>query len=221
MRRAIELGPELFRFESLSEWKGLGRNPWIRDGVNIHNAVAIDARGRLCPTGAQFIRAEEEGAYPVVVYSVEPEESADEEAGANLADRLCDALRAANLTPRLRGVPIDISSGSAGLRAVAAAELVTRLATPPPEQVTYKVWRPDHGEGMAWQMHTADSPENAAKKWAKDIDDHRAYEIVSGTDVADVLVAPADGSSPAVPLRVTGDVVHQYTAQRLTEADHG
>jgi hypothetical protein len=67
----LSVGPELFRFSSFSNWVNKAKG-WFR-GVPAGSWVCIDQRGRICNSGKEFMRADREGAFPVVVYSIDPE----------------------------------------------------------------------------------------------------------------------------------------------------
>ena len=63
----VTLGRELFRFESEDHWIEDGRVFYETAGLPSRRTVAIDAKGRICISGAEFARATREGAYPIVV----------------------------------------------------------------------------------------------------------------------------------------------------------
>lgn len=67
----VRVGPELFRFSSFSNWVNKARG-WFR-GVPAGSWVCIDQRGRICNSGKEFMRADREHAFPVVVYLIDPE----------------------------------------------------------------------------------------------------------------------------------------------------
>jgi hypothetical protein len=67
----VQVGPELFRFSSFSNWVNKAKG-WFR-GVPAGSWVCIDQRGRICNSGKEFMRADREGAFPIVVYSIDPE----------------------------------------------------------------------------------------------------------------------------------------------------
>ena len=77
----INLGPEVFRFASESEWVCKAQS-WFRNAglTGRGNHVCIDAAGRICLKGAEFMRAEREGTYPIVVFLIDegPKEPTDE-----------------------------------------------------------------------------------------------------------------------------------------------
>jgi hypothetical protein len=64
----VQLGPELFRFSSFMNWVNKARG-WLRD-VPRGSYVCIDQRGRICNGGKEFMRADREHAFPVVVYMI-------------------------------------------------------------------------------------------------------------------------------------------------------
>ena len=70
----IELGPELFRFNSFADWVNKARLRFKAVGVVASQYVCIDATGRICGMGKQFMSARDRGAFPVVVYHIEPEQ---------------------------------------------------------------------------------------------------------------------------------------------------
>jgi hypothetical protein len=68
---SIEVGPELFRFESKQQWVSNACEWFAERAVSPHDYICVDARGRVVRLGAHFARAERDGAYPVVVYLLE------------------------------------------------------------------------------------------------------------------------------------------------------
>lgn len=65
----IQLGPELFRFETFKEWVDKGRSWYATCGVREHDWVTVDSAGRICRYGAQFMRTRDQGTFPIVVYA--------------------------------------------------------------------------------------------------------------------------------------------------------
>lgn len=98
----IRVGGALFRFLSKQHWVDKGRSWYATCGFRPHELITLDAAGRVCRTGAEFMRAEEEGTYPISVYPIDPERAPDPElvvAGTNkeielraTEQRLGDAL---------------------------------------------------------------------------------------------------------------------------------
>jgi hypothetical protein len=73
--RIVRLGPHLFSFASFDEWvnHAQSRYHWAyQKGYAEHEVVAIDAAGRVCAAGLQFMRARAENLFPVSVYSIGP-----------------------------------------------------------------------------------------------------------------------------------------------------
>ena len=64
--------PELFRWNSFTEWCNRARRDFIRAGVSGPQTLCVDARGRVCTRGKQFMQAKDDGAFPVIVYLIDP-----------------------------------------------------------------------------------------------------------------------------------------------------
>lgn len=66
----LTVGPHLFDFNSHTEWVNKATN-WYRNcGVHSARTIAVDSVGRVCATGREFMRARDEGAFPVKVYQI-------------------------------------------------------------------------------------------------------------------------------------------------------
>ena len=73
MKLEIQLGPVLFTFLTHASWIGHAAS-WFRNcGVRASQTVCIDAAGRICTIGEQFMRADREKTYPITVYHIDPE----------------------------------------------------------------------------------------------------------------------------------------------------
>lgn len=67
-------GEELCEFVSFDQWVNKARS-WL-GGINqsygrykrAERVICIDAKGRVCARGADFMRARDEGAFPVKAY---------------------------------------------------------------------------------------------------------------------------------------------------------
>lgn len=68
--RQIHLGRELFSFSSQQDWVNHARRRFECCGVRKGDYISIDAAGRICTKGAEFMRAEKEGTYPITVYDM-------------------------------------------------------------------------------------------------------------------------------------------------------
>jgi hypothetical protein len=66
----VEVGPELFRFETFQQWVNKAASWFRRAGVSSADVLCVDRRGRICTGGTEFIRANKEGTFPVVAYLV-------------------------------------------------------------------------------------------------------------------------------------------------------
>jgi hypothetical protein len=72
--RVLDLGAEVFSFASLDDWKERAKDLYAevyRKGHLQDELMAIDSRGRVCSLGRHFMRAADDNAYPVTVYSIE------------------------------------------------------------------------------------------------------------------------------------------------------
>lgn len=69
----VTLGERLFEFSSRQDWINKGPRIWRTHQATDGRAISIDAKGRVCQCGAEFTRAERDGAYPVTVYRVQPD----------------------------------------------------------------------------------------------------------------------------------------------------
>lgn len=64
----VVLGPALFRFTTFSGWVNQAQHAWKDCGVRSDHTVCIDARGRICSIGHDFMKARDEDAFPVTVH---------------------------------------------------------------------------------------------------------------------------------------------------------
>ena len=71
MNIQIEVGQELFQFDSFSQWCDKARSWFKQRGANIHNTICVDTKGRICATGKEFGKARNEDAFPVRVFAIE------------------------------------------------------------------------------------------------------------------------------------------------------
>lgn len=68
MADTVQLGPKLFEFHSFSNWANHAQTAWKKAGVSVHHTLCIDAKGRHCYIGRDFMIARDEGAFPVSVH---------------------------------------------------------------------------------------------------------------------------------------------------------
>lgn len=70
--RSVMLGAPLFSFDSLQQWVNKGRSWYATCGFGEYDIVTLDAIGRVVKKGAEFMRADREGTYPITVYPIDP-----------------------------------------------------------------------------------------------------------------------------------------------------
>mgnify|MGYP000408478291 CR=1 FL=1 len=62
------LGPKLFSFTSFAHWVNHAQHAWRDAGVSVHHTLCIDAKGRHCFIGRDFMIARDDGSFPVTVH---------------------------------------------------------------------------------------------------------------------------------------------------------
>lgn len=67
---ALQVKREMFRFESEIRWVNKAQSWFKTCGVPRHRYICTDAKGRVCVSGREFMRATAEGTYPIVVYEI-------------------------------------------------------------------------------------------------------------------------------------------------------
>lgn len=65
---APKLGPKLFQFATFNGRVNHAQRAWKEIGVRSDDTLCIDAKGRVCSIGREFMIARDEGAFPVSVY---------------------------------------------------------------------------------------------------------------------------------------------------------
>lgn len=65
---SLLVGEELFDFTSFDNWCDTARGKFAAARIEGRDTLCVDARGRLCTCGQQFMRARDDGAFPVRVY---------------------------------------------------------------------------------------------------------------------------------------------------------
>lgn len=71
MEITVKLKREMFAFSSKSQWINKARSWFAICGVPKSRYIAIDAAGRICVSGKEFTRAQDESTYPVTVYEID------------------------------------------------------------------------------------------------------------------------------------------------------
>lgn len=64
------IGEELFRFETFVQWANKASTWCSGCGVPMQHLRMFDARDRVCRIGAHFMRARDEGTFPVRVIRI-------------------------------------------------------------------------------------------------------------------------------------------------------
>jgi len=67
---AVKLGPLLFQFDSFAGWVNHAQNAWKKRGVRSADTLCIDALGRICLIGRDFMIARDEQQFPVRVHLI-------------------------------------------------------------------------------------------------------------------------------------------------------
>lgn len=64
----IDLGPELFRFDTFKCWVDHARSRFAEAHVDARTAVLVDCHGRICSCGGDMMKARDDEAFPVYAY---------------------------------------------------------------------------------------------------------------------------------------------------------
>ena len=65
----VKVGAEAFRFNKFSDWvNGAGSLFEIAELRGNEDSLCVDAKGRICLTGKEFMRARDDGSFPIIVY---------------------------------------------------------------------------------------------------------------------------------------------------------
>jgi len=65
---SMSLGPELFRFDNFDDWCDHAQRRFEVHYVHLSDVVCVDGANRICRIGRQFMRARDEGMFPIRVY---------------------------------------------------------------------------------------------------------------------------------------------------------
>lgn len=66
----MQLGDELFSFSSEQDWINKAKSKFVNCKVPKGQYIAVDAVGRACTKGAEFMRSTTEKTYPITVYKL-------------------------------------------------------------------------------------------------------------------------------------------------------
>ncbi len=64
----ITVGEELFQFASFGQWVAKAQSLFRQYNRTDGSTLAIDQMGRICNTGREFMRARDDGSFPVRVF---------------------------------------------------------------------------------------------------------------------------------------------------------
>lgn len=70
MNTNAAIGEELFSFETFVQWVNKASTWCSGCGVPMQNMRMLDAQGRVCRIGIHFMRARDEGTFPVRVIRI-------------------------------------------------------------------------------------------------------------------------------------------------------
>ncbi len=65
---AVKLGPLMFQFDNFAGWVNHAQRIWRFHGLRSADTLCLDAQGRPCLIGRDFMIARDEGQFPVRVY---------------------------------------------------------------------------------------------------------------------------------------------------------
>lgn len=68
----IEVGDKAFEFSTYSNWVNKARGWFEQRGLTGNDVVCLDAKNRICRSGRDFMRARDDGSFPIVVYRLNP-----------------------------------------------------------------------------------------------------------------------------------------------------
>jgi hypothetical protein len=102
LKAGVAYGPEAFRFVTFMSWVNklnlIVASSWFeRYGLTGKTAVCLDAKGRICRLGRDFMQARDEDAFPVTVHPYRPTEPTEKAAERPTRDPI------KNSTPRAAG----------------------------------------------------------------------------------------------------------------------
>lgn len=68
---SITVGELAFSFSSMGDWANQGQRIWRFHELRGDDAICVDRKGRVCRSGRDFVRAQQDDAYPINVYRLE------------------------------------------------------------------------------------------------------------------------------------------------------
>lgn len=64
----VIVGEFLFAFRSFNDWVNNAQSRFACYSATARNTICVDAKGRVCLSGKEFMRAHDEDAFPITVY---------------------------------------------------------------------------------------------------------------------------------------------------------
>lgn len=71
----MRLGRPLFEFRTFDDWVNNAKRRFEESRRDSRTAICIDTKGRICGMGREFMRARDEGTFPVTVYLQQPDDT--------------------------------------------------------------------------------------------------------------------------------------------------
>jgi hypothetical protein len=97
LKAGVAYGPEAFRFVTFMSWVNMASSWFEFFGLTGKTAVCLDAKGRICRLGRDFMQARDENAFPVTVHPYRPTEPTEKPAERPTSDPI------ENSTPQTAG----------------------------------------------------------------------------------------------------------------------
>ena len=69
----IVVGPKLWEWSSFADWVNKAPSRFRNFRLRGSQVISIDAKFRVCMLGKEFMRARDEGAFPIAVYAIDPD----------------------------------------------------------------------------------------------------------------------------------------------------
>jgi len=64
----ITVGDEVFQFSDFENWCDTAKRKFSSAGLHSEDTICVDSWGRVCICGKEFMRARDDGSYPVRVF---------------------------------------------------------------------------------------------------------------------------------------------------------
>jgi len=64
----VLVGDKVFEFTDFDNWCDTAKKKFENEGLLAANAVCVDSDGRICLSGKEFMRARDQGTWPVQVF---------------------------------------------------------------------------------------------------------------------------------------------------------